>query len=267
MKLRILGVGVSCLVAAGVIAGCTVTANVTAGPPTINGCNADSTLNCSGGGFGYSCTTGNNPEQEDTSLSCSVPAAQPDGTDGYCCFTWSYGTSSCTPDDALTSQCPDPDSYGYQCAAGDDPSTLDSSLVCSTGVPDGSSTDFCCTYGGGSSSSGSTGGACAVDSSLACDPGSDGISCPAGGDNPEADFPGYICSAPSPQADGSDGFCCATGFTSSTCTQDASVSGCVYPSVGFSCSGTDTPDQADPSLNCSSATIDPNTGDSLYCCE
>jgi hypothetical protein len=96
--------------------------------------------------------------------------------------------------------------------------------------------------------------------------GSDGVSC-TGGASPEQAFPGYICSAPSPQTDGSDGYCCATGFTGSTCTQDPTVDSCAYPSVGFSCGGTDTPDMADPNLTCSTGTPDPTTGDTLYCCQ
>ena len=52
------------------------------------------------------------------------------------------------PDDALTSVCPDPTSYGYQCDSGDDPATYDSQLNCSTAVPDadGVHDDFCCTF-------------------------------------------------------------------------------------------------------------------------
>jgi hypothetical protein len=101
---------------------------------------------------------------------------------------------------------------------------------------------------------------------MPCDPGTDGVDC-TGGANPEGDFPGYLCSTPSPQADGTDGYCCAVGFTGSTCTQNFAVQGCVYPSVGFSCAGTDVPDESDPSLTCSAGVADPNTGDTLYCCQ
>jgi hypothetical protein len=103
---------------------------------------------------------------------------------------------------------------------------------------------------------------CQDDASLHCSsPDELGISCPAG---TSPDSPTLVCSDPTPNPDGSDGYCCITW--SGTCTEDPSVTGCQYPSYGFSCAGSDTPDQADPTLTCSTATPDPNTGDSLYCC-
>jgi hypothetical protein len=111
-----------------------------------------------------------------------------------------------------------------------------------------------------------TGNGCVSDTTLACDVGSTGVDCPPG-DNPEAAFPGYVCSDPSTQYDNSLGYCCATGFTSSSCAQDNAVAGCAYPSVGFSCSGPDSPDQADGSLVCSVGVFDPPSGFTLYCCQ
>jgi hypothetical protein len=113
-------------------------------------CTADSSVDCSGGGDGFSCDSGDNPENEDPTLSCSTPQPDPtSGLDDFCCFTGFTGSSTtCTADDNLTTQCPDADSYGYQCAdPNDDPTSLDSSLTCSGGVPDpdGTDTDFCCT--------------------------------------------------------------------------------------------------------------------------
>jgi hypothetical protein len=123
------------------------------------------------------------------------------------------------------------------------------------------------TTGAGTGSSGSANG-CAADPSLSCDMGSSGVDCPPG-DDPKAAFPGDVCSAPAVQADGTDGYCCATGFTPGTtsCVQDASVQSCEYPALGFSCSGSDSPGQADPSLSCSTGTADPSTGLTLYCCQ
>jgi len=113
------------------------------------GCTLDTTLGCAGGADGYACDTGDNPEAEDPSLSCSTPQAS-DGEDDYCCFSGGdWSDTTCEPDDDLTALCPDPGEYGYQCASGDDPSTLDSSLVsCSTPTPDadGVHDDYCCTY-------------------------------------------------------------------------------------------------------------------------
>ena len=45
--------------------------------------------------------------------------------------------------------CPDPNSFGFQCNGPTyDPTSYDSSLVCSLGAadPDGVHDDFCCTY-------------------------------------------------------------------------------------------------------------------------
>jgi hypothetical protein len=237
------------------------------GIPVPAGCVADASLACDPSAVGISCPAGDDPST--TGLLCSAPTPNPDGTDGYCCEPFS-SPPSCQPDSTVVG-CQYP-AYGFACAAGGgSPDQEDPALVCSAPVVDPSSgVDlYCCTDNGSGSSSGSSsgsGGGCTVDSSLACDAGTDGVDCYAGG-NPEADFPGYICSTPSPQADGTDGYCCATGFSGSTCAQDLSVQGCVYPSIPFSCAGTDAPDQSDPSLNCSSGVADPNTGDTLYCCQ
>jgi len=118
------------------------------GPPPV-GCTVDDTISCTGGADGYACAAGDNPEAENSSLSCSTPIASADGEDDYCCFAGFTGNSSnCEQDDDLASVCPDPDSYGYQCDAGDDPTSYDSQLNCSpnTPDPDGVHDDFCCTY-------------------------------------------------------------------------------------------------------------------------
>jgi hypothetical protein len=51
----------------------------------------------------------------------------------------------------------------------------------------------------------------------------------------------------------------------SPCSPDSTVTGCVAGSVGYSCTGSDTPNQVDGSLSCSQATAG-NAGSSLYCC-
>ena len=107
-------------------------------PPA--GCSTDSSVQCAEG-VGWSCAAGDDPSVETSGLSCSDPTA--DGaSDDFCCFEWTYG-STCTPDDGLTSVC-QPGSYGYRCQAGDDPSSLDSSLNCSSPTADGSDDDYCC---------------------------------------------------------------------------------------------------------------------------
>jgi hypothetical protein len=119
------------------VLGCSTTVDVVPA-----GCARDDSLNCSQGGVGWSCSAGSNPENEESNLSCSVP--QPDGpNDDFCCISWHFTSSTCAPDDSVTSGCVFP-SYGYSCAAGDDPHSLDPSLNCSVPTPDGPNDLFCC---------------------------------------------------------------------------------------------------------------------------
>jgi hypothetical protein len=282
MKLQGLTIG-GVLVAIGIAgmtaAGCTATASTgTSSSGTGSGgrvppgsgaipasCAADSSLSCSADAIGISCPTGFSPD--DPTLVCSDPT--PAGSsDGFCCVTWVAG-GDCAPDGSV-SGCIYP-SYGFSCTANNPPpDAADASLSCSTPTLDpASGLDlYCCQDKYVSSSSSSTAGGCSLDPSLACDVGSDGVDC-TGGANPEAAYSGYICSAPSPQSDGSDGYCCATGFAGSTCVQDPSVeaSSCIYPEIGFTCAAADSPDGADPTLSCTSVGSDPATGDSLWCCQ
>jgi hypothetical protein len=130
--------GFALLACLGAVVGCTTAVSVAPSAPP--GCDQDSSVSCSHG-VGWSCGAGDNPENEQSNLSCSTPA--PDGAnDDFCCFAWTYG-STCTPDDGLTSVC-QPGSYGYRCQAGDNPRSLDSSLNCSSPTPDGPDDDFCC---------------------------------------------------------------------------------------------------------------------------
>jgi hypothetical protein len=194
-------------------------------------------------------------------VSCSDPAPAGD-SDGYCCIEAFQGSTCWT--DVLVPGCAYP-SLGFSCAGSDPASEIDPGLLCKGGAPDPASghTPYCCLPTG---SGPYGGGGCVVDATIACEPGTDGVDCAQGG-NPEANFPGYVCSAPGPQPDGTDGYCCATGFTASTCATDTSIPGCGFPSVGFSCAGSDTPTDADPSLTCSAGVVDQATGDTLFCCQ
>jgi hypothetical protein len=240
---------------------------------TINGCTADTSVDCSGGGEGFSCDAGDNPEVEDTtdSLSCSTPTAN-GSEDDFCCFVFTGGSSTtCTADDTIT--CPDSDSYGYLCAdASDDPTSLDASLNCSTPVTDsdGTSSDFCCALGGTGSTS-SSGGTlptgCVADSTLSCTGDSVGYTCDAG-DNPEVEDPTLSCSVPTPDGS-SDDFCCFTGFTgsSTTCIADDDLTCPDSDSYGYQCADpSDDPTTLDSSLNCSDPVTDPDGTNTDFCC-
>jgi hypothetical protein len=124
------------VVVAALVVGCSASAGIGGPPP---GCGTDSTVSCAQG-EGWSCAAGDNPEAEQSGLSCSDPT--PDGSsDDFCCFSWGYGDSSCTPDDELTCA---PGSYGYRCNSDDTPDSLDPSLNCSSATTDGTQQDFCC---------------------------------------------------------------------------------------------------------------------------
>jgi hypothetical protein len=151
-------IAVTALLSCSILAyGCSATVTTSPPPPTTgtapSGCSFDQSVdaNCLGGGTGYSCTPGDNPESEDTSLSCSVP--EPDsttGNDDFCCITITFvgSASTCQQVDAsITGLMCDFGSYEYQCAGSDDPTSLDASLNCSAGVADqtlANTTDFCC---------------------------------------------------------------------------------------------------------------------------
>ena len=250
--------------------GCTATAGVSAGITAPAGCTQDNSVSCTGGATGFSCDVGSNPEAEDSSLSCSTPTTT-GGQDLYCCYQGFTGSpTTCYADDSLTAACPDPTSYGYVCAAGDDPTSYDGSLNCSVPTPDGANDDFCCTYGGGSSSSsgGTVPAGCTLDTTLNCVGGADGYAC-AIGDNPEAEDPSLSCSTPALAA-GEDDYCCYSGFagSSTTCYPDDSLTAvCPDPtSYGYVCASGDDPTTYDATLNCSSPTPDADGVHDDFCC-
>jgi hypothetical protein len=113
--------------------GCTVTSS--------SSCSLDSTVVCATGD-GWSCSGSDTPWDSNSNLSCSDGVVDSSGNTDYCCFDFGGSSSTCTPDDTLS--CPTAGSYGYTCVAGDDPTSLDSSLVCSDPTPDGNYDTFCC---------------------------------------------------------------------------------------------------------------------------
>jgi hypothetical protein len=222
---------------------------VTAGDSSPNQCRIDTAVLCSGNSVGYSCRGALAPK-----ASCGPGTAESDGETGYCCAVQS--SSSCAIDTAAG--CSD-GSTGYACTGGVLPNSSDPSLNCGAGVagPDGDEL-YCCIA--------MTSGSCSADSSVAgCTGGSYGYSCTST-DTPTQGNPALDCSTPTTGVNGSSLYCCI-GFSaaSSSCAPDSSVAGCTGGSYGFSCTSTDTPDQAQMSLECSTATPGPNN-ELLYCC-
>jgi hypothetical protein len=100
--------------------------------------------------------------------------------------------------------------------------------------------------------------------SMSCT-GGNGYSC-TGSDTPDQADPTLICSAGEPLSGDETGYCCVTAFASTvTCAPDSTVMGCASPSIGFSCTGTDTPDDGDMTLICSCGVISGSS--TLYCCQ
>ena len=102
---------------------------------------------------------------------------------------------------------------------------------------------------------------CNSDSTISCANAANGYSC-AGDALPTDGNPRLDC-GPGTADESNTDFCCVT-LEQSSCAPDSSVQGCQGNSYGFSCTGSDTPDDADSSLNCSTGT--PGNGATLYCC-
>jgi hypothetical protein len=228
--------------------GCTSTST------TPDSCVLDSTVVCSSGtGTGYSCTGAVTPELTDGTLTCGNPVAEANGDSGYCCVG-AGTTDTCTASASVV--CSSGTGTGYSCTGTTTPDS--GTLTCGTGVtePDGD-TGYCCVAGS------TTTDTCAVDTAVACD-GSTGYSC-TGTTPPTATDATLDCGAGVTGAGGTLAYCCVSLPASSTCIADDSVVGCTGGSYGFSCTSTDTPTDADPSLDCSDPTVD-NNGNSDYCC-
>ena len=116
---------------------------------------------------------------------------------------------------------------------------------------------FACSTTVNANAGSSTG--CTTDSSVVCAAGA-GYSCD-NGDTPS----GLDCSDGVVDSSGLTDYCCIQ-FSSSTCAPDGTVTGCDASSYGFSCTGSDTPDEADSSLNCSMG-VAGNAGSTLFCCQ
>ncbi|HLK40107.1 MAG TPA: hypothetical protein VKU41_25300 [Polyangiaceae bacterium] len=104
---------------------------------------------------------------------------------------------------------------------------------------------------------------CAPDSTVQGCAGNAGYSC-GNSETPEQADSSLVCSDGITGSNGLELFCCVT-FRSSSCAPDSTVQGCPGSSIGFSCTGSDSPDQADSSLSCGPGTPG-NAGSLLYCC-
>jgi hypothetical protein len=119
------------------------------------GCTATTIATCPTAAQAYSCVAGSFPYgTQGVTLECSSPVLTTSGDSNYCCTpSTAPQTSACTWNSASSSSCP---GLPFRCKPGDDPATLDSQLTCNAGSadPDGTSTDFCCSYPGDAATGG-----------------------------------------------------------------------------------------------------------------
>jgi hypothetical protein len=175
-----------------------------------------------------------------------------------CTTTVSTSGGGCSTDSSVSCS---GGAAGYSCDGDSQPGDSNPDLICSADQGTG---EFCCFPDS----------SCQNDSSVSCAGGAFGYSCGAGDNPPDSTNPLLVCSVPTTVGN-EDTYCCYTNTvvvtSSATCVQDPSVTqNCSGDSFGFSCTGSDTPDQDFGSnLNCSSPTsgMDASgTPASLYCC-
>ncbi|MBI5537490.1 MAG: hypothetical protein HY898_32505 [Deltaproteobacteria bacterium] len=146
-------------------------------------------------------------------------------------------------------------STGYSCTGSDAPQDSNLDLTCSSGhgEADGT-TSYCCLD--------ATVAICGANPDVACASGSIGYAC-TGAYAPPTYNTSLSCGAGTPQADGVTEYCCTTP-TTTTCAVNSTV-GCTSGAAGYSCTGSDTPQQSDTSLTCS-AGVAGTAGATNYCC-
>jgi hypothetical protein len=187
-----------------------------------------------------------------TAMSACTASATVNGSAGP-----GTGTATCSPDSSVVG-CVGTAS-GYSCSGTEGPDETDTSLNCSQGTASNTGlTLYCCVE-----ATTVTAGCTADSSIVGCTGASIGFSC-TGAASPDQDDSSLVCSAATPG--GSATLYCCASYTPSvgTCAQDAMVQGCPSPSIGFSCSGSDSPAMVNPSLNCGAGA--PGGAGTAYCC-
>ena len=170
-----------------------------------------------------------------------APLALPMLTSG-CSTTASATAGTCT--EATSASC---SGTAYTCTDTAEPTPVSGTLCSGDG-----SGNFCCVP-----TTGTYYGSCTNVLSDTCNNGG-GIAYTCDGDaRPEQTYTGIICNT-----NGAGDYCC---ITSSTCSYDAAVTGCVTGAYGYSCAvGENPPDAADSTLVCSEPTT--QNGQDEYCC-
>lgn len=153
------------------------------------------------------------------------------------------------------------------------PDAFDPTLSCGQGFTSNGVVVFCCGT--------ATTPSCTKDTNVVCPLGTTGFECSGSGlpnegqlgvDESRSDAP-LLCSLPSSARVGVTSYCCFTPTqppVGATCFQDQAVEGCLSGAFGFSCTGTDTPEEDYPRVQCTASPthgVDPRNAPALlYCC-
>jgi hypothetical protein len=215
---------------------------------TANNCGPDATVTgCVAPSIGFSCTSGNRPEQSDSSLRCSSSTRGSAGSKLYCCDTAGTEPAACARDANVACTA---GATGYTCPSG---APAPASLDCGAGVAESDgATGYCCTAGTTGSST------CGPNSAIACVSGATGYSC-TGTDAPWQASSSLVCEPAA--ATGATGYCCVTSGNS--CVQAPAAMDCPFASTGVACLGADTAMGANSSLLCAA---DQGGGAGEFCC-
>jgi hypothetical protein len=238
-----------------------------------DGCVQDTSFECPLDLVSFSCAGSARPDQNPNfsqgvqGIVCTDQGVLQPGQERFCCTS---GTTSCAYDPNAV--CP-ATTYGYSCLGTNRPDAFDPTLSCGQGIASGGLFVYCC----GTEAT----PACAKDTNISCATGTTGFRCTGPGlpnegelgvDQSRSDAP-LLCSLPVPQANGATAFCCFTPTdepTGATCLQDQEVTGCPSGSYGFSCAGTDTPDEDYPRMSCTQPGVhgadEQGVAATLYCC-
>jgi hypothetical protein len=230
-------------------------------PLESNACSAASAaVNCGGSSIAFSCQGSGRPDQTNSSLVCSEGAPGNDGDTVYCCAAYMPSAGTCAQDTSV--QGCGSSSIGFSCSGSDRPDQVNASLVCGNGTSAGGTTLYCCDTSG---TPADTTNACAVDANVVCASPATGYSCSGSATPPQSDS-SLDCGQPTTGSNGETAYCCnqAIAPAPGTCMQDPAVTGCTGSTVGYSCTGTATPADADASLTCSAPAA--GSGATDYCC-
>jgi hypothetical protein len=220
--------------------------------PTGGACQRDSGVaGCTYGSYGFSCSGTSRPDDQDTTLTCSIGVSS-GGRLEYCCLVGLTMTTGCSQDPSVS--CQQAGSYGFSCTGSGSPADSDPGLTCSTPTTDANGNSlYCC-----ENQVTTTTGSCSASSGVSgCVGGSSGYAC-TGTATPD---PALNCSQGVPGTSGTY-YCC--GGTAGSCAADGTVTGCTGAALGYSCTGSVRPD-VDGSTQCSTG-VPLSNGSTGYCC-